>query len=197
MLTPSAVASPHLGDGVDETTILQGMMSTYGMDAEGITVPEGSTARATLVSMSRSMDPAATPASIPGELVSDAEAIDSILYFIFPNMQPWAGTSPINYRFRPNGDDPDSCIMDVIFLSDFTGERPRPAEVIHLGPDDDWTMAEGLGALAMVFNQDTNNLPRVQRGLHATRRSGLPLALYQESRLRQFQRDLAAFIGAD
>jgi phenylpropionate dioxygenase-like ring-hydroxylating dioxygenase large terminal subunit len=196
MLTPSAVASPHLGD-VDETTILQGMMATYGMGDDSVTVPEGMTARQLMTSMARSTDPAATPASIPGELVSDAEAIDSILYFIFPNMQPWAGMSPINYRFRPNGDDPDSCIMDVIFLSDFTGERPPPAEVIHLGPDDDWTMAEGLGALAMVFNQDTGNLPRVQRGLHATRRKGLPLGLYQESRLRQFQRDLAAFVERD
>jgi phenylpropionate dioxygenase-like ring-hydroxylating dioxygenase large terminal subunit len=197
MLTPSGVASPHLGDDVDESTILQGMMAAYGMGDPSIEVPEGMTARHFMASMSRSSDPADTPASIPGELVSEAEAIDSILYFIFPNMQPWAGMSPINYRFRPYGDDPDMCIMDVIFLSDFTGERPAPAQVQHLGPDDDWTTAVELGALAMVFNQDTGNLPRVQRGLHATRRTGVPLGLYQESRLRQFHRDLVAFMEAD
>ena len=32
--------------------------------------------------------------------------------------------------------------------------------------DDDYIEAPGLGALAKVFNQDTLNLPYVQKGLH-------------------------------
>jgi hypothetical protein len=194
MLTPGGVASPHVPDA-SEDDVLAAMVGQFGMDGTGLTVPEGMTARQVLGMMMRGMA-GTRPASIPRDEVSTAEALDSILYYIFPNMQPWAGISPINYRFRPYGNDPDMCIMDVIFLSDFEGERPPPAAVTHLGPDDDWTVATELGFLAMVFNQDTGNLPRVQRGLHATRKPGVTFGNYQESRLRQFHDELGRWVGA-
>ena len=194
MLTPGGVASPHVPDA-SEDDILAAMVGQFGMDAGGMTVPEGMTARQVLGMMMRGMS-GGKPASIPRDEVSTAEALDSILYYIFPNMQPWAGISPINYRFRPYGNDPDMCIMDVIFLSDFEGERPPSAAITHLGPDDDWTLATELGFLAMVFNQDTGNLPRVQRGLHATRKPGVTFGNYQESRIRQFHDELSRWVGA-
>ena len=195
MITPGGVASPHLPDA-SEDEILAAMVGQYGMDATGLTVPEGMTARQVLGMMMRGMA-GQTPASVPREQVSDAEALDSTLYYIFPNMQPWGGISPINYRFRPYGNDPDMCIMDVIFLTDFEGERPAPAEVTYLGPDDDWTQATELGFLAMVFNQDTGNLPRVQRGLHATQKPGVTLGDYQEIRIRQFHHELSRWLERD
>jgi hypothetical protein len=104
--------------------------------------------------------------------------------------------SPINYRFRPNGNDPDSCIMDVMFLVDYEGdEKPPSAKPVHLGFDDDWTEVEDLGSLAMVFNQDVGNLPRVQRGLHATKKRGVSLGAYQESRIRQIHHELDYLIN--
>ncbi len=43
-----------------------------------------------------------------------------------------------------------------------------------------------LGLLGPVFDQDLANLPFVQQGLKATRKPGITLADYQESRIRHF-----------
>jgi phenylpropionate dioxygenase-like ring-hydroxylating dioxygenase large terminal subunit len=193
MNTLSGVSSPHLGAQLPQDEILAAQLGSYGLEAPP--VPEGETARRVLAATTRSMFDT-KPASIPGEEVSDSEAIDNILYYVFPNFQPWAGLSPINYRFRPNGNDPDSCIMDVMFLADYEGEeKPKSAKVIHLGFDDDWTDVEELGTLAMVFNQDVGNLPRVQRGLHTMKKPGISLGRYQESRVRQIHHELDYWIN--
>ena len=199
MITPGGVASPHLGPEVEPDDILNATVGQYGSDLS-LSVPEGMTARQALSSMMRSMRFAdGAPASVPGDEVSDSELLDSTLYYVFPNFQPWAGVMPINYRFRPYGNDPDMCIMDVMFLGDFDQKEPRPpaAAVTKLGPDDDWTLAPELGTLAMVFNQDTGNLPRVQRGLHAMKKPGVTFGNYQESRIRQFHQELGTRIGLD
>ncbi len=193
MNTLSGVSSPHLGEPLDQQDILAAQMASYGIEAPP--VPPGETARRMLAATTRSVF-TPKPRSVTGEQLSDSEAIDNILYYVFPNFQPWGGISPINYRFRPNGNDPDSCIMDVMFLSDYAGdEKPPSAKPIHLGFDDDWTEVEDLGALAMVFNQDVGNLPRVQRGLHATKKKGVSLGTYQESRIRQIHRELDYWIN--
>jgi hypothetical protein len=69
---------------------------------------------------------------------------------------------------------------------------------IHwLGVDDDWTEAPELGNLARVFNQDTYNLPMVQRGLMTMRKPGVTLANYQETKVRHFHWLLGQWIGRD
>ena len=72
----------------------------------------------------------------PEHEMSDAEMMDSIDYTVFPNMHPWGAFNRITYRFRPNGDDHRSSIMEVFFLSPFTGERPPPAKERKLGVDE-------------------------------------------------------------
>ena len=70
--------------------------------------------------------------------LSDAELVDSIDYSVFPNFHPWAAYQRLVYRFRPNGDDHESCIMDVYILSPFHGVRPAAAPVQLLGPEESW-----------------------------------------------------------
>ena len=62
--------------------------------------------------------------------------------------------------------------MECLYLAPYPqdGERPPAAPIHWIDVDDDWTEAPELGMLARVFNQDTYNLPRVQLGLHATRK---------------------------
>lgn len=191
MITPGAVASPHLKYDVAEQDIADAMADIYtgGMQ---LPLPEGFTARQAMANLFRMMMPGAAD-------LSDAEAIDSILYYVFPNVQFWGGVSPINYRFRPYGSDPDMCIMDVMFLAPFdaTTPRPKPAPVHWLGPDDDWTDAPELGGLAMVFNQDTGNLPRVQRGMKALTKPGITLGDYQESRIRHYHLELDRWLSGE
>ena len=65
-----------------------------------------------------------------------------------------------------------------------------------LGPDQKWSDAPELGSAAMVADQDTDNLMRIQKGLRTSRKPGVTLARYQESRIRHFHETLDAYMNA-
>ena len=132
------------------------------------------------------------------EELSDAELSDSIYFTLFPNLHPWGAYNRITYRFRPYGDRHDMAIMECMFLDPYDESQPKPPAVpIHwLGVDDDWTEAPELGMLARVFNQDSFNLPKVQRGL-ASLRKDITLANYQETKIRHFHHLLGQYVGDD
>jgi hypothetical protein len=159
-------------------------MLTRSLDAEpALRVPEGMTARQTLAMVARMQLQGAAPSAND---LADAELADSFYYTLFPNFHPWGAYNRIVYRFRPYRNDPDRSIMEVIYLAPFRGRRPKPAPVHWLAENEDWTHAPELGFLARVFNQDTFNLGKVQRGLHAARHSHVTFARYQETKIRHF-----------
>ena len=131
--------------------------------------------------------------------VTDAETMDSILYLVFPNFAPWGGfQSQITYRYRPDGMNPDGCIMDIYLLDGFAADQPRPADAktIRLDYDQKYADAEGLGLLGALFDQDAGNLPEVQRGLMASKSRKAITASYQELRIRHFHETLAKYLAA-
>ncbi len=138
--------------------------------------------------------------TIDVDAISDAELIDSIFYSVFPNWSPWGCFNPIMYRFRPNGDNPEECIFEVMLFplapAD-PADRPEPAEVTELGLDDDWTLAPELGPLAKIFQQDSLNLPLVQQGLRAQEQQEVIFASYQESKIRHFYHHYVDWLGLD
>ena len=129
--------------------------------------------------------------------VSDAELLDSIYLTVFPNFHPWGTFSRIVYRFRPNGDNPEECIMECMYLAPTPPGQPRgpAAPIHHLGPDDDWVDAPELGMLAKVFNQDVVNMPEVQKGLKNMRRPEVIFANYGETKPRHFHMLLDQWIA--
>ncbi|MFM7536393.1 MAG: aromatic ring-hydroxylating oxygenase subunit alpha [Acidimicrobiales bacterium] len=131
--------------------------------------------------------------------VSDAEMIDAIYYSVFPNWSPWGCFNDLFYRFRPNGDDPDSCIFEVMRFppAPDPANRPRPAAVRHLGVDDDWTLAPELGPTLKVFQQDSLNLPHVQTGLKAQEGQEVIFASYNETKIRHFYLNLFRWMRID
>jgi hypothetical protein len=66
-----------------------------------------------------------------------------------------------------------------------------------LAPDQDWGDGTNFGLLADVFRQDMANLPRLQKGLRATRKAGVTLGDYQEVRIRHFHRELGRWLDPD
>jgi hypothetical protein len=131
--------------------------------------------------------------------ISDAELNDSFYYSVFPNFHPWAAFNRIVYRFRPLGNDPNKSIMECLYLENFRGKRPPAAKITWLTEDDDWTQASELGFLARVFNQDTYNLPKVQRGLRAAVAAGdgnVAFGNYQEAKIRHFHYLLEKHLNA-
>ena len=180
------VPSPYLSWAPDEQQRLNSQIDQRTDDPPILEVPDGSTARKTLAQAARrSLGSVMDPAYV--DSLTDAELVDSYYMTVFPNMHPWGGFNQITYRFRPNGDDHRSCIMEVFLLSPFQGRRPPPAAERKLGPDEPWRGAvDELGSLARVFDQDEFNLEAVQKGLRTTRKSGVTFSVYQESKIRHF-----------
>lgn len=188
-ITPNGTPSPHLTWSPSEQEMLDAMIDRRLDDPMVMAVPEGETARSVAASGARAQL-APTLGEEYMDSLCDAELVDSFYYTLFPNFHPWGGFNRIVYRFRPNGDDHTTSIMECMFLSPYNGERPPPAPVHHLGPDDNWTDAPELGMLARVFEQDSLNLPKVQAGLQAMKKPGVTFAHYQETKIRHFYRML-------
>jgi len=198
MITPMAVQSPHL-DKIEEQEIVDAMTgrtTRMGMDVSLLEVPEGETARAVMAEVRRN-----TVGPNFGKDYSsftDSEMLDAIQYWVFPNFFPWGGVGTnIVYRFRPDGNNPDSAFMEVIILSDYdtSGPRPDPADMRVLGEDEPWSSAEDqMPGLASVFEQDMANMPRVQKGMKAGRK-GITLGNYQESRVRHLHHKIDEYIA--
>ncbi len=157
-----------------------------GLDFDRAIVPEGMSARAFAAEAARQSLAAEDGWDYAD--CSDAEMIDALLYNLWPNMSFWAGFAPnLTYRWRPNGLDPESGIMDVMILKRVPkdGPRPKPVPVHELGVDDPWTDAPELGGLVGIFEQDMGNLPFVQQGLHASGTGVVHFGRYTEMRIRQ------------
>ena len=119
------------------------------------------------------------------ENIPDVELSSSIFLTVFPNWHPWGSFNQINYRFRPNGDNHEECIMECMYMEPLpSGERPPAAPIHWLGSEDDWTLAPELGNLARVFNQDSFNVPKVQLGLETTTKKHINLASNGEAKIR-------------
>ena len=196
MISVQGVPSPNMPGVSPEMTIdhMRRDVPFYG--GKPIEVAEGSTARAELAQRAR--DKIGRSSGRDMSAVSDTEALDLIEYMLFPNTVPWGGQSlPITYRFRPHGDDPERSIMEIMFLFSKApdGSHPEPATVTWLTEDEPWSTAREMGSAAMVADQDTDNLKRIQRGLRATKKPGVTLARYQESRIRHFHQTLDAYMA--
>ena len=196
MLSVQGVASPARPATTPQQTIEEMRRDVPFFAGRPIEVGEGDTARSLLAERAREKIGRSSGADMAA--LSDAEALDLIEYLLFPNMVPWGGQAlPIVYRFRPNGNDPDSHVMEIMFLfaKAADGSHPPPAAMNLLRPDQDWKDAPELGSAAMVADQDTDNLMRIQRGLKASRKPGVTLARYQESRIRHFHETLDAYLA--
>lgn len=129
--------------------------------------------------------------------VSECLMLDSIEYHLFPNMFFFPGINvPMVYRFRPDGQDVDYAIMDLLILEPMPDgqDHPEPPETIFIDVDQSWAEAEGIGWLGPVYDEDTGNLAMQQQGFKTNRRSGLTLGNYQEARIRRVHKTLGEFV---
>jgi phenylpropionate dioxygenase-like ring-hydroxylating dioxygenase large terminal subunit len=206
-LVPFGVLSPHIDPtGKSEQWIVDEFIKYNGRSSDNydpsgdpyaVTVPEGLSARAAL---GAAMRKAYTEQSgYDHSEATDAELIDALVYNVFPNFAPWGGYMPnIVYRWRP-GKTPDTCIMEVRILARVKKGEPIPRGVPmhYLGLDEKWTAAPEIGGLGAVFEQDMDNLPYVQDGLHASKNGKVQLGDYQEIRIRQFHRTMDKYLSGE
>ena len=164
------------------------------LSIEGRSLAAGETARQVAAQAIREQLQAQLGVDI--DRCSDSQVLDSIEYHLFPNMFFFPGILiPMVYRFRPNGDDVDSSIFDVLVLEPLPdgAAHPEPPEPTRLGVEQSYTEAPELGWLAPVYDEDTGNLDLQTRGLK-TSRKGLSLGNYQEVRIRRVHQTLDEFM---
>lgn len=187
--------SPHLAARPSPQAIVAGMLALWGRKPVENGKDENLSVREQLGNMARTSFAKATQHNMDD--VTDAEVLDAIVYNIFPNFAPWGGFAPnIVYRWRPNGDDVDSCIMEVMILKRIPKSGPRPPAVpVHwLSQEEPWSSAKELPALGPVIDQDMGNMPSVHKGLKASGTGNVHLGSYMESRIRHFHQILDKYI---
>ncbi len=198
MISVQGVPSPSQADLDPEVTIRHIRRDVPFYSGAPIVADEEGTARAKLAQRAREKIGRASGRDLSA--LSDSESLDLIEYLLFPNMVPWGGQAlPITYRFRPLGDDPEKCIMEIMLLFSKRpdGTHPPPAAITWLDLEQPWSTAAELGSAAMVADQDTENLKRIQKGLRASKKPGVTLARYQESRIRHFHETLDGYMAAE
>lgn len=193
-ITPNGTPSPHLNWVPTQQEMFDAMSDRRLDEDPFVVIPEGKTARQMAAEGGRELW-----RPVVGDRVDrmcDAEFNDSMYYTLFPNLHPWGAFNRICYRFRPYGDRHDMSIMECMYLTPYNEEEGKPAAVpIHwLTQEQDWTEAPELGTLARVFNQDSFNLPKVQRGLNSMQKPGITLGNYQESKVRHIHWLLSQWI---
>jgi phenylpropionate dioxygenase-like ring-hydroxylating dioxygenase large terminal subunit len=191
------VASPALGN-YPQQKIVDAIQRDIGFYAKGdITVGPGETAREKIADHARARYSKSSGKDF--SKLSTSEAVDLIQYLLFPNLSPWGGmASPLVYRFRPNGDNPEECIMEImlLFSKNDDGSHPPVGKATIVGVNDSWHKVPGMGSAADVTDQDTDNLKRIQRGIRASKKPGATMSVYQESRIRHFHQTLEAYMAA-
>ncbi len=132
--------------------------------------------------------------------LSQSMTLDSIEYFVFPNAFFFPGLQlSMVYRFRPDPESVDYSWFDLLMMRPRPGDgrrAPAPPEVIELDVDDSYSLAEGLGALGRVYDQDTSNMAAQTRGFRSSAKRGQTLGNYQEVRARHLQQRVRDFVGA-
>lgn len=180
--------SPQRPAPRSEPEILAHMTRNMRRGMEPLTLPDGTRARDFYAQLVREQMGAQYGRDFSS--VSESMTLDSIEYFGFPNSFFFPGLSlPMVYRFRPDPDDLDVSYFDLLILRPrpLEGTPPPPPDVIHLDVDDSYTIAEGLGGLGRVYDQDTANMAAQTRGFRSSRKRGQTLGNYQESRARHLQ----------
>jgi phenylpropionate dioxygenase-like ring-hydroxylating dioxygenase large terminal subunit len=194
LYTPCGIASPYVDNDLDPEEAYAAGLAFFGDELHPL--PEGMTPREALTK--RLQEILSAQLGVDLSSFSTAEMIDAVEYYVFPNWCPWAGVAnSLQYRFRPNGCDPETSIFDVrIMLPVPPGvEHPPPAKVTYLGVDQPFTDAAELRAIAPVLDQDVSNFEGLQRGMRAAAGGRSTLSEYQESRIRHVHQMLDSWMA--
>jgi nitrite reductase/ring-hydroxylating ferredoxin subunit len=191
MINPSGVPSPHLA-GKSTPERLIAAAAKFGLCEDGPLVP-GETPRGRIVARLRGFYESTFGIALSH--LSDSEVLDVIEYSVFPNFIVFGGFgSPLAYRSRPDGDDPDKSIFEVWLLLPYKGERPPSPPTRVLAAHEHFGDVPELSYYGGIIDQDADMMPRVQRGLRSSAKGKLTLSAYQEIRIRHFRQTLAEYV---
>lgn len=194
------VPSPHVGD-IDDEEIIESFLHQQvsaefkgGEDAGLPAVGNGTTARMVLADLNRQTLNGMT--GVDYSKHSDAEMLDAIQYYVFPNLIPWAGAFPLTYRVTPWGTDPDYSLFETILLGSVPEgqELPPEAPLRILEPGQKWSDVPEMGGFGPIADQDTENLEKLQLGLKQRNLTHVHFSDYHERNIRRLHANIAGYI---
>ncbi len=125
----------------------------------------------------------------PMELTADYIERSGLDWHVFPNtifLHAFVD-GVLWYRMRPNGRDPESCLFDVWSLARYGPgkEPPLNREFYADWRDGDW---------GLIYEQDFQNIPEVQKGFRSRAFKGERTNPVQERAISNFHRVLRRFL---
>ena len=184
-LIPFQAPSPRLGELSDVPEIIAAAMRGIGMEPEEFQGRIGDIRRAFQLRKREGADAAGYDYS----RLADDQLSDDYHYFIFPNitMNIFADQL-LFFRQRPHPESPDRMFYDVMILQRLKRGQPRPPL-----PDHE-QVRHGERSLGLVLDQDSVNLPHIQKGMHSSAYDGLWIS-WQERRIRHMHQTLMEYIA--
>lgn len=123
--------------------------------------------------------------------LNDDQLTDDYHYLLFPNVTLNTHADDLMvFRQRPHPTDPDRMFYDVWTLELVPDGQPWPDRPKHLH------VRHGEKSIGLVLDQDAQNLPGVQAGMHSAGFDGLWLGS-QELRIRHFHHVLDSYVYGD
>jgi hypothetical protein len=123
--------------------------------------------------------------------LNDDQLTDDYHYLIFPNVTLNVHADDLMlFRQRPHPTDPDRMLYDVWTFELVPEGAERPPRPKHQ------YFRHGDKSIGLVLDQDAQNLPGVQDGMHSAGLEGLWIGS-QELRIRHFHKVLMDYLGGD
>ncbi len=178
------LASPRYQNRDEMTDALQGMLRGAGIDPETFEGTADDVRPAMQEAKWRNDE--ATGIDVSG--LNDDQLTDDYHYYIFPNITlSTHATRVMFFRQRPHPTDPNKMYYDLqnyMRIPEGAEPPPRPPHTQH---------KHGEISLGLVLDQDSYNLPRVQKGMNSRAFKGL-LINYRERRIRHMHKTLDDYI---
>jgi phenylpropionate dioxygenase-like ring-hydroxylating dioxygenase large terminal subunit len=129
-----------------------------------------------------------TAAGVDAGAYSDEQLIDDFAIGLFPNISIHMTIGNVFlFRTRPVGDDPGSCLADLIQLA-----FPHPGtERVRVTQVGDWRSA----SWGLTLTQDFGIFEEQMAGLRSRSLSGLRTSAYQEGRVRKLHEVIDQYVG--
>ena len=183
-LVPFGLLSPRYPNKDEITDALQGMLVRAGIDPDEFDgAPEE--VRTKMQAAARESTEAR---GIDVSELNDDQMTDDYHYYIFPSITlNTHHTGVMVFRQRPHATDPNKMYFDLqnyTRIPDGADPPPRPAHT---------TYKHGEISIGLVLDQDSYNLPRVQKGMNSRAYKGL-LINYRERRIRHMHKTIDDYI---
>ena len=177
-LVPFGLVSPRYPNQDEITESLKGSLRRFGIDPDTFEGSMGDVRPA----VQKAAREQATAQGLDVSQMNDDQMSDDYHYYIFPNIT--LNTHHANFGFfrqRPHATDPNKMYFDVQGYARVPAGAEPPPRPVHSAHK------HGEISLGLVPDQDSYNLPRVQRGMNSRSFKGL-LINYRERRIRHMNK---------